>query len=59
MNFGFMIFFQMLEVQQMIADKLRNEYQKVIDKSERIEEDLKKNTKDFDKKCNALKNKFV
>lgn len=50
---------QILEVQQMIADEIIKKYHKLIDKVEGLEKDLLKNKKDFNKKCNALKSKFV
>jgi hypothetical protein len=50
---------QILEVQQNIADNITKKYHKLIDKVEKLEKDLIKNKKDFNKKCNALKSKFV
>ena len=50
---------QILEVQQMIADNITKKYHKLIDKVERLENDLIKNKQDFNKKCNVLKAKFV
>ena len=48
-----------LEVQQEIANEIVRKHIKLIEKVEKIEQDLINNKKDFNKKCNALKSKFV
>lgn len=41
------------------SDRIIAQYHTIVAKSEAVEIELKNNTENFDKKCNALKKKFV
>lgn len=48
-----------LESKQLLAEVITKEYHELIQKIEEIENKITSNTEKFDKKCNALRNKFV
>jgi hypothetical protein len=48
-----------IQAQSELCDLKREEFMEAVDKTSAIENELKKNTEDFDKKCNALKKKSV
>jgi len=50
---------QLVAEEQAIADDLIETYQKIIERVSKLENEIKINTENFDKKCNALKAKFV
>lgn len=48
-----------VETEQKYLELLRDNYFKALEKFEALEVEVKKNKENFDKKCNALKKKFV
>jgi hypothetical protein len=48
-----------LEIHKKAADKLGKEFQKLLNKAERVEAEIKRNTEKSSQICNALKKKFV
>lgn len=50
---------RIIESHQKASNRLIDEYNKAIKKAEELDELLQKNKDKFEKKCNALKKKFV